>query len=261
MDKRLRPMAAVVAVLLATALTGYLIPEAVPETPRRVLFRNSGGPIVFDHGAHERAEIPCEKCHHASKVSTTEVPCGVCHPAEYDQHFIKNHIHWFEGRAACATCHHLEWGRPIFDHALHEEVAGDCAACHHADKTIEPREQSCRNCHERPATPLVRRPPEGPGRPTLRDAVHARCRTCHEDMYEQELLGCSNCHSRKNMPDVDWSNPTACKECHDKPTEILVPTRKNAFHQQCMGCHEKMKKGPYRDEKDVKDCGRCHLPN
>ncbi|WP_052014797.1 cytochrome c3 family protein [Desulfovibrio sp. X2] len=254
-------MAFAVVILAVTAFIGYAVPEAKPSPPKRVLLENPGGPVVFEHARHEGYDLKCVQCHHASKVSTTEVGCGTCHPAEFDQHFVKNHIHWFEGRAACATCHHLEWGKPIFDHALHEEVAGGCDSCHHADKSIEPKEQRCSNCHAIPRSPMAAAKPVPSGTPpSLRDAVHARCRACHEDMFEKELTGCSNCHSRKNMPDVDWNNPTACRECHDKPRESLVPTRKDAFHKQCMGCHKKLGKGPYRDDKDVKDCGRCHLP-
>jgi formate-dependent nitrite reductase cytochrome c552 subunit len=55
-------------------------------------------------------------------------------------------------------------------------------------------------------------------------------------------------------------NPADCSDCHDKPNEKLVPTEKEAFHGQCMGCHEKQGKGPWRADEEVRECGQCHLP-
>ncbi len=250
MKKRSVPVVAIAAILLVVALAGYLTPPAQSEIPYKILFQNQGGDVVFDHRAHELFKVKCVQCHHASKVSTTEVPCGRCHPGKFDQEFVRQHIHWFEGKAACATCHHLEWGKPLFDHPLHEEVTGSCQDCHHGED-IEPAPTRCRKCHEMT--------PQG-AMPNLRDAVHTRCRSCHDDLFEEELSGCSNCHSRKNMHDVDMENPVKCRECHDKPHAELIPPRKKAFHDQCMGCHQKVGKGPFRDTEDVKDCGQCHLP-
>lgn len=251
MNRRYLPVAGITFVLALVALAGYLAPEAHPEIPLRVRMDNSAGPVVFDHEAHDVGyDIECVACHHATKVSTTEVPCETCHPADFDQAFIENHVDWFEGKAACEACHHLEWGRPIFDHTLHEEMLGDCQSCHHGPE-IEPQPMSCRNCHEE----------EGDARmPSLKNAVHDKCRDCHADMFEEELSGCSNCHSRKNLRGEHFDDPTTCRACHDKPNKDLIPTRKDAFHQQCLGCHEKRGKGPWRMEGDDKQCGACHLP-
>lgn len=250
MKKHHPPVIVVTVLLFVVALAGYLTPPAHSEIPYKILLKNRGGNVVFNHHGHDTAGVQCVQCHHASKVSTTEVPCGRCHPAKFDQKFVHEHIHWFEGKAACATCHHLEWDKPVFDHPLHEEVTASCQDCHH-DESIEPRPTKCRYCHKEQGEN---------GMPILRDAVHTRCRTCHEELYEEELSGCSNCHSRKNMRDVNMDNPTKCRECHDKPHAELIPPRKQAFHDQCMGCHQKNGKGPYRDTEEVKDCGQCHLP-
>lgn len=250
MNNRRLPVILVAFLFFAVALAGYLLPSAHSEIPYKVLLKNQGGDVVFNHRAHELAKIQCVQCHHASKVSTTEVPCGRCHPGTFDARFIAEHIHWFEGKAACATCHHLEWDKPIFDHPLHEEVTGSCQDCHH-DENIEPDPTSCRDCHELRGDDAM---------PGLRDAVHTRCRSCHMELFEKELAGCSNCHSRKHLRDHDMDNPTKCVECHDKPNAELVPPRKKAFHDQCMNCHKKRNKGPYKDTEQVKDCGQCHLP-
>lgn len=44
-------------------------------------------------------------------------------------------------------------------------------------------------------------------------------------------------------------------KCHVKKTpDKLIPGRMDAFHGQCMGCHEKLGKGPFGKDK----CAQCH---
>lgn len=251
MNKRYVPVVGLTVVLAVLALVGYLRPAAKAAVPVRILLQNPGGAVVFDHLGHERADMKCVQCHHASKVSTTEVPCSVCHPGEFDETFKREHMHWFEGRAACATCHHLEWDRPVYSHEIHIDLTGgDCSVCHH-DPAVGGAPQACRNCHDE--TPEA-------GMPILKEAAHTRCRSCHEEDYDQELAGCQRCHSRRSQERLNLADPIPCEHCHDKPNASLVPARKDAMHKQCMGCHKRLNKGPFRDEKDVKDCGRCHLP-
>ena len=46
-----------------------------------------------------------------------------------------------------------------------------------------------------------------------------------------------------------------CTVCHVKKTpDKLIPGRMDAFHGQCMGCHEKLGKGPFGKDK----CAQCH---
>lgn len=255
MPKRYRPILAVTAALVLVALFGYAVPRAEPDMPVRILMDNSGGAVVFDHRAHAAYGVQCTDCHHAGKTQATEIPCTACHPADFDEQYVARHRYQFEGKVACFACHHLEFDEPIFDHDLHEDVTSDCTECHHG-VAIEQEPTSCDACHEE----VGPSDPAGEDIPNLRDAVHVRCRPCHEDLFDQGLAGCASCHSHKDEARHNLDAPLRCHRCHDAPQSQLVPTRKEAFHGQCMGCHEKRRKGPWRNQPDVKDCKRCHLP-
>jgi octaheme c-type cytochrome (tetrathionate reductase family) len=99
-------------------------------------------------------------------------------------------------------------------------------------------------------------------------ALNNNCASCHhyrpKDRALPELMACRSCHQEAFNPDM--------------PERVGL---KAAYHQQCMGCHETMKKGPVHcrgchakeapDHKDLvklpkdpspmevtKECLRCH---
>ncbi|WP_338666575.1 cytochrome c3 family protein [Pseudodesulfovibrio methanolicus] len=114
------------------------------------------------------------------------------------------------------------------------------------------------------------------GRVVFAHRVHAEdygsaCDDCHHDGLEGEAyLPCGTCHPaefdetfraehQKAFPDRK-----ACLRCHDEvPTGPLaedarpdiesIPTRGEAFHTLCMGCHEE-NGGPFGDDA----CYQCH---
>ncbi len=57
-------------------------------------------------------------------------------------------------------------------------------------------------------------------------------------------LACSRCHAGAPAPD----RPP------DRPDVTHVPLRADAFHGQCLGCHEQMGAGPSGE----KSCNACH---
>jgi c(7)-type cytochrome triheme protein len=71
-------------------------------------------------------------------------------------------------------------------------------------------------------------------------------------------LTCKDCHHRyeqgKNALDESELEPgkpgIRCSECHDSKSR---PRLREAFHDQCIGCHSK-KTGP-------RYCGECHVRN
>ena len=95
----------------------------------------------------------------------------------------------------------------------------------------------------------------------LADAVHARCVTCHQDLFGK-ARDCASCHAlkptRKDAAAVKGKVSSLyadCTVCHTKKTpDKLIPGRMDAFHGQCMGCHEKLGKGPFGKDK----CAQCH---
>ncbi|MFO7597013.1 MAG: cytochrome c3 family protein [Desulfocurvibacter africanus] len=245
------PIIATCAVLLVVAVAGYLTPAESQKLPVRILFDNTGGKVVFAHLRHHRDySIACETCHHENAPQGAEpLPCGSCHPLAFDEQYVKQHVASFPDKTYCIQCHHLEYAKLNFGHDEHVEYAGgDCQACHHGPD-IEPEPQSCRSCHPE------EKPESGDSMPDQMEAGHTRCASCHQDMFDHGLTSCKSCHVEADM--TKWHGDfTGCAQCHDEhPEKELVLTRTNAFHDQCMSCHEERRQGPYKDD----DCNKCHI--
>jgi hypothetical protein len=75
-------------------------------------------------------------------------------------------------------------------------------------------------------------------------------------MFDKGIKGCAPCHRMKDMTGYEGSY-TPCQQCHriPNPDRELVLTRTNAFHDQCMNCHQELKKGPYGEN----ECDKCHI--
>ncbi|MFC1534823.1 cytochrome c3 family protein [Thermodesulfobacteriota bacterium] len=61
---------------------------------------------------------------------------------------------------------------------------------------------------------------------------------------------CTDCHHLYEKE--EGVKPEACGECHLEESEEEEPKRSDAFHQQCIGCHEDDGTGPA-------DCSACHV--
>jgi len=84
------------------------------------------------------------------------------------------------------------------------------------------------------------------------DAGYAlSCLDCHHHPSDEEeaLRACGDCH---NLP-VDGTFPESCADCHEpdeiEDTEMLK--RGDAFHLQCINCHQDYGAGPI-------ECSECH---
>jgi hypothetical protein len=79
------------------------------------------------------------------------------------------------------------------------------------------------------------------------------CYDCHHHPPEDEsaLRACGDCH---DLPPEKGALPESCLECHAtdeiEGTEML--TTGDAFHSQCIGCHNEIEAGP-------RDCNDCHV--
>lgn len=79
------------------------------------------------------------------------------------------------------------------------------------------------------------------------------CSDCHHHFEEDEteLRSCGECHIH---PDQAEAEIQTCAECHD-PDEVDVADalkRADAFHKQCIGCHEE-------NEVEPVECAECHV--
>lgn len=70
-------------------------------------------------------------------------------------------------------------------------------------------------------------------------------------------VSCYFCHHQ----DLEGERPRPCRMCHHKDRVVDgAPTSKTAFHERCIGCHEKV------NEEDPKwnvalKCAECHIPD
>ncbi len=78
------------------------------------------------------------------------------------------------------------------------------------------------------------------------------CKDCHHHPLEEEadLSNCGKCHTPTQVETM----PESCLDCHDEDeiedSEMVI--RGDAFHGQCIGCHQEFGAGPI-------DCAECHV--
>lgn len=195
------------AVCLIVGLLGYTVfPEKAPESPIRMMFKATGGDVLFDHQTHSDAYgLYCGDCHHDMADAGRDTPddCGRCHTPD--------------GKYQPALGE-----RGTFNHESHAQEYGlYCNDCHHNyQQGDEGEPQHCTACHQRGMGDDMM-----PGR---KDAFHKQCIGCHENFgVEPMRTDCSACHEPRNRTD--------------------------AFHDQCMNCHEEFGVGPTQS-----DCNQCH---
>lgn len=114
-------------------------------------------------------------------------------------------------------------GRVLFSHRKHaEEYASDCTDCHH-DGIEGERYLPCGACHPKEFDEDFRRN--------------------HQKAFPDKKA-CLRCHD---------AVPTGPLPADERPDTASIPTRGDAFHQSCMGCH-KENGGPQGEDA----CYQCH---
>jgi len=64
-------------------------------------------------------------------------------------------------------------------------------------------------------------------------------------------LSCGECHHP--LTEGEYDEAGSCTECHDPDEgDEDVPKRSDAFHLQCIGCHQDFGAGPV-------ECAQCHV--
>lgn len=96
-------------------------PGKAPEQPVRILFKSTGGKVLFDHKKHVSEEgygYACMDCHHdLEKEGDVPAACGECHEADSEgtikrsdalhKQCIGCHKDAGDGPAKCEDCHML----------------------------------------------------------------------------------------------------------------------------------------------------------
>jgi hypothetical protein len=108
------------AILLLVAVISYAAyPAKAPEEPIRLVLKNIGGNVLFDHKKHASDEgygIGCKDCHHDMEDENSKViACGECHtPSGEDALRRPDAMH-----KQCQGCHEDFGLGPV-----------DCSGCH-----------------------------------------------------------------------------------------------------------------------------------
>jgi hypothetical protein len=144
--------------------------------------------------------------------------------------------------APVRTMYKTVGGNVLFDHQTHADAYGlECLSCHH-DTAVSGAETptSCGNCHT-PDTEYVPAFGEG-GR-------------FDHDMHSMDYgLSCSDCHH--DYDEEEGGMPQMCSDCHEPGAgDDFMLGRVEAFHKQCIGCHEDSGITPGKN-----DCAGCHAP-
>jgi len=134
-------------------------------------------------------------------------------------------------------------GDVLFDHQTHSgDYNLECVACHHDfdSDAGAGAPVSCGNCHQMEGEYV---PAFGKGGRFNHDM--------HSDDYG---LSCNDCHHDYN--EEEGGTPQMCSDCHEKGAgDDFMLGRVEAFHKQCIGCHEESGVTPGKN-----DCAGCHGP-
>ena len=225
-------------------------------------------PVPFDHKAHEGSQDTCRVCHHAEISSCTQT----CHTTMGDKKgsmiTAGNSMHQLDSERSCLGCHEINKNQK------------KCAGCHGLMKKGDNADSGCQTCHmEIPKTEgIENQMPESvaamlietrktisatiddnkiPETVTIDDlsSKYGAVELPHRRIIDSLMLDtknnnlansfhngketlCLGCHHNSPPGKI-----IGCGDCHDKSSDaqdLSRPNLKVAYHQQCIGCHDRM---------------------
>lgn len=262
------------------------VKTAALDGPASVPTRNRMQQVAFDHKAHEQYNRSCKSCHHAALND-----CVSCHRSEGakegGQIKLAQAMHKAGADASCVGCHQKQQAKPECAgcHASGTPVAeaddDACLACHRIPLPSENEPPPTKAeadalagqwIDARPIVAPLRDPERIPETVTiglLSESYEPTSLPHRKIVYKlmdgiaaNKLAGafhgdaltlCQGCH-HQSPPGQEMPR---CSSCHDRRLGAKTTERPGlmaAYHQQCMGCHERMgiaKPG-------AQECGACH---
>ncbi len=246
--------------------------------PEEDALKNRMDPVAYDHKAHETYNDTCRVCHHAAMDSCAK--CHTMTGAkEGDDIKLERAMHLTGNTKSCVGCHtdiqysdkkcagcHVFMGKGRMADA-------SCLKCHAklpegVEFTMK-TEQKEGGYLENPAAVAATKArthvketygdDDVPEKVVIKDMadkyepaefphrkiVQTLLKNINENKMATYFHGskgtlCQGCH-HNSPPD---KKPPKCGNCHGKPFDekhLHIPGRMAAYHQQCMGCHERMK--------------------
>ncbi len=229
--------------------------------------------VPFNHEAHEGAVQSCRACHHE-----TLKPCTECHSIKAAEKAkgvtLETAMHEGTSTHSCIGCH------------KNKTFQKGCSGCHSFMEQGRLGTAICQSCHYGPSPGSNRTGeqwrsasshmnssfsldaiPKDVTIDVLADMFepvvfpHRRIVAgLNEEIARSKLAThfhisqdrtCQGCHHHTPM----GQTPPRCGNCHGKPFDklnLFMPGLLGAYHQQCIGCHERMSIEP------VSSCTGCH---
>jgi len=240
--------------------------------------------VPFNHKAHEAANDTCLICHHENLQS-----CSRCHTTAgvKEGNFVRleSAMHQRGSKQSCIGCHESIQQKPQCA-ACHEGIsqtrtpaAATCSVCHIAPETaritvagLDDRQAAEMLYASGKAQQFAYRDDEIPEKVTIgilsdlyepvalphRKIVRTLLSNIRGDkladyFHREKGTVCQGCHH--NSPAS--MKPPRCAGCHGQPfdrSNASRPGLKGAYHQQCMGCHQKLKLA----KPAATACTECH---
>lgn len=127
------------------------------------------------------------------------------------------------------------YGPASFDHEAHQELADDCAVCHHHSEGTYP---PCRECHDTAFDP------ENLNKPGIGHVYHLRCISCHTEQ-QAGPVECTGCHDKATVPPLPVTHPLTgngnCLSCHGESISgvpAMPADHGSATNGVCPICHQ-----------------------
>ena len=108
------------AVFLLVGIVCYAaFAQKAPESPIRIMFKNTGGNVLFDHKTHLSEDgygFACDDCHHdIEEEGDTPAACSECHTPDGEEAPKRVDVL----HAQCKDCHDEGGSGPV-----------ECGQCH-----------------------------------------------------------------------------------------------------------------------------------
>ncbi len=230
---------------------------------------NKMGTVTFDHETHDKYQDNCNLCHHTGETGSCMESCHIVNGSEQGKMITAEQaMHSIDSKRSCIGCHE------------ESKKNKECAGCHGSMEKGKNLDTICLKCHmevpeskgfeapKRESHPAM--PPEF-GKTAQEEIMdkdipekviidklssqYDAVELPHRKIIDALMLGiknnrlatgfhdgkdtiCLGCHHNSPL-----GKTLSCADCHkisSDDKDLSRPGLKVAYHQQCIGCHDRM---------------------
>lgn len=230
---------------------------------------NKMGAVAFDHDAHGKYQDNCNSCHHTEETVSCMDSCHTVNGSEQGKMITAEQaMHNIDSKRSCVGCHE------------ENKKDKECAGCHGGMEKVKNLSATCLKCHmdipESKSDAALKRDSNANMPPELQKTAskeipdkdipdkviidklssqYGAVELPHRKIIDSLMLGinnnklamgfhdgkstiCLGCHHNSPL-----GKTLSCADCHKKlpdDKDFSRPGLKVAYHQQCIGCHDRM---------------------